>query len=137
MKSNCEFKLIQVSSAQGKILIKLITPRRKIRPAIGVRIQSEKKVWRIFTASEVFEFVEEVGDKNKIYRFNPPIVPGLLILETLLQFAEFFSCEFLRLRFKHFITAGEPLTLSFKDENNFEICSAGSTKILGCVENGL
>ena len=119
--------LIRVRSAEAELLIKMIRPRREIRSALGSRIQSSEKIWRIFTASEIFEFVQETGDGNKIYRLNPPIVPALLILETL---CSELTANFIKLKFKNFITAGEPLTLRV-DGNNFEIKSAGVKKISG------
>ena len=125
-----EFKLILSASADEKILVKLVTPRRKIKSALGVRIQAENKTHFLFTADDVFDFVEDVGDKNKIYRLSPPIVPPLLILDTLLNFNNFSSCESIKLRFKHFITAGEPLTFKTVTENNFELVSAGAVKVL-------
>ncbi len=134
LEENREFKLISSASADEKILVKLVAPRKKIRSAVGVRIQAEKKTQMIFTSDEVFDFVEEVRDKNKIYRLNPPIVPPLLVLETLLKIEQFSSCENLKLRFKHFITAGEPLTFYVADEKNFELQSAGSVKVLISVK---
>ena len=121
--------LLRVSSSQAELSVKLIRPRVEIKAAIGCRIQSSKKIWRVFTASEVLDFVTEIGDQNKIHRLNPPIVPGLLILEVLLSCPEFSSCQKIKIKFKNFITAGEPLTLQGIG-NKFEINSAGVRKLL-------
>ena len=129
LKKHSAMALVRASSIDAELLIKMITPRREIRAAVGCRIQSAEKIWRVFTASEVSDFVADVGDKNKIHRLNPPIVPGLLILETLLADEKFSSCQSLELRFKNFITAGEPLTLT-SDGEQFEICAAGIRKII-------
>lgn len=131
LKTHSAMALVRVSSSDAEILVKLIRPRTEIQATVGSRIQSAEKIWRIFTASEVFDFVEAVGDENKIHKINPPIVPGLLILETLC--AQFPACQSIKLRFKKFITAGEPLSLQ-RDGNKFEICSAGVRKILMTFE---
>ena len=134
LKNTAEFKIILAATETEKIFVKMIAPRKKICSAFGTRIQSEKKTQLVFTALEVFDFGEEVGDKNKIYKLSPPIVPPLLILETLLKIEKFSSCEILKLRFKHFITAGEPLTLQSISEKNFELQSAGERKVLISTE---
>lgn len=129
VKVHSAMAVVSVRSSGAELLVKLIRPRSEVQAAVGCRIQSTEKIWRVFTASEVFEFVTAVDDKNKIHRINPPIVPGLLILESLLAEETFSSCTSIKLKFKNFITAGEPLTLqSFRDR--FEICSAGVRKIL-------
>ena len=107
----------------------MIRPRREVTAALGCRIQSAEKTWRVFTASDILDFVESVGDKNEIHRFNPPIVPALLILETLLSDENFSSCAGLKLKFKNFVTAGEPLSLV--GDKNFELMSAGVKKVSG------
>lgn len=130
LKVHTAMALLKVSSSKAELLVKLITPRNEIKAALGSRIQFSEKIWRVFTASEIFDFAEEVGDTNKIHHFNPPIVPGLLILETLITCAEFSESKSLRLKFKNFITAGEPLSL-YISGNRFEIKSAGEKKVSG------
>ncbi|MBR3746827.1 MAG: hypothetical protein IKN27_07700 [Selenomonadaceae bacterium] len=53
----------------------------------------------------------------------------MLILETLLADDKFFSVNGLKLKFKNFITAGEPLSLV--GEKFFELTSAGVKKVSG------
>jgi len=127
LKTHSAMVLLQVSTPNAKLLVKMIRPRSEIKAAVGCRIQSAEKIWRVFTASEIFSFTQAVGDKNKIHQLNPPIVPGLLILETI---SAEFSSRRIKMRFKKFITAGEPLSLRVND-NNFEIYSAGERKIFG------
>lgn len=127
VKVHSSMALLRVRSSQAELLVKLIRPRCEIQAALGCRIQSSEKIWRVFTPSEVAEFTAAVGDRNKIHHLNPPIVPGLLILETLCE--KFSSCRVLKLKFKNFVTAGEPLTLRELGAR-FEICSAGERKIL-------
>lgn len=121
--------LLRASSSNAEILLKMIRPRRKITAAVGCRIQSAEKTWRVFTASEILEFVNEIGDKNEIHRLNPPIVPAFLILEAILAEKKFSSCDGLHLKFKNFVTAGEPLSLV--GEKSFELTSAGIRKVSG------
>lgn len=129
MKVHASMALVRASSSTAELSVKLIRPRSEVRAALGCRIQSSENIWRVFTATEVFDFVTAVGDTNKIHRFNPPIVPGLLLLEVLLTCADFAACRAIKLKFKNFITAGEPLTLQPIDDK-FEICSAGVRKVL-------
>ena len=127
LKNHSAMALVRVRSSEAELLLKLIRPRKEIQSALGNRIQSTEKIWRIFTASEIFSFADDAHDENKIFRFNPPIVPALLILETL---CSEFAANFIKLKFKNFITAGEPLSLSVVG-NRFEIKSAGVKKISG------
>ena len=127
LKSHSSMVLLRASSKDAEILVKMIRPRREVTASVGCRIQAAEKCWKIFTASEISEFATAVGDKNKIHQLNPPIVPAFLILEKI--DAEF-PTNFIKLRFKNFITAGEPLSLSV-DENRFEITCAGDKKVLG------
>ena len=127
LKTHSTMILICARSSEAELLVKMIRPREEIKSALGNRIQSSEKIWRIFTASEVLAFVNDAGDENKICRLNPPIVPALLILETL---CSEFAANFIKLKFKNFITAGEPLSLSVVG-NRFEIKSAGVKKISG------
>ena len=131
LKAHSTPTVIRVRSAEAELLVKLIRPRSEIKSALGIKIQSSEKIWRIFTASEVLSFVNDTGDENKIYRLNPPIVPALLILETL---CTEFAVNFIKLKFKHFITAGEPLSLQIVG-NRLEIIGAGVKKILGEIND--
>ena len=132
LKNRRNLKIIQVSTSDAKILVKLMTPQKNFEETFTTakNFQNEKNLWKNFSAEEVFNFVEEVGDKNKIHKISRPIVPGLLILETLLTSEKIFPCKILEMRFKNFITVGENLTLEKIDENNFEIKCGDSTKIL-------
>ena len=128
VKTHAAMAVVRATSSGAALTVKLIRPRSTIKAAVGSRIQSSEKIWRVFTASEVFEFADAVNDGNKIHRLNPPIVPGLLLMETLLTCAEFSTCRSIKLKFKNFITAGEPLTLQgFGDR--VEIYSAGVRKV--------
>lgn len=129
VKTHSSMTLLRASSTDAEILLKLIRPRRQVTAAVGCRIQSAGKIWRVFTATEILNFVESVGDKNEIHRLNPPIVPALLILETLLADEKFSSVNGLKLKFKNFVTAGEPLSLV--GDKFFELTSAGVRKVSG------
>lgn len=131
VKEHPSMALLRSSSASAEILIKLIRPRHKVTAAVGCRIQSAEKTWRVFTSTEIFEFVEAVGDLNPIHRMNPPIVPALLILEALLS-EEFAHIDGLKLKFRNFVTADEPLSL-FGDGKFFELVGAGERKVTGEV----
>ncbi len=127
LKNHATMALLRARSSEAELLIKMIRPRREIKPALGSRVQSSEKIWRIFTAQEIFSFVEEIGDRNQIHQLKPPIVPTLLVLETICAAVQ---KNFVKLKFKNFVTAGEPLSLHVV-ENRLEIKSAGVRKILG------
>ena len=127
LKSNLNMALLQANSAHTQVLVKMIRPRTEIKAALDSQIQSAEKIWRIFTTAEIFDFAEVVGDKNPIHQTKPPIVPAFLILESIC--AEF-NADFIKLKFKNFITAGEPLTLQ-RSDNKFEIICAGVEKVTG------
>lgn len=127
LKTHAAMTLVRVRSAEAELLVKLIRPRTEIRATVGCRIQSSENVWRIFTASEILAFAEATGDEKIFYRLNPPIVPALLILETL---CAQFAVNVFKLKFKKFITADESLSLHV-DGGRLEIKSAGVRKISG------
>ena len=131
-KKHSAMALVRVSTSEAELLVKLIRPRVKIEAAVGCRIQSSEKIWRVFTASEVFEFASSIGDGNKIHKLNPPIVPGLLLMETLMTCAGLSTCRSIKFKFKNFITAGEPLSLR-SIGNRFEIYGAGVRKVSATV----
>ena len=128
LSAHSAMTLLQASSPEAQILLKLIRPQHEIKAAVGCRIQAAEKMWRVFTATEIFEFVEAVGDTNAIHRLNPPIVPALLILETLLS-DRFAQVDGLKLKFRNFVTADEPLSLV--GGKKFELVSAGVRKVSG------
>ena len=127
VKEHSAMVLLRASSSDAELVVKMIRPRKEITAALGSRIQSSEKIWRIFTAAEVLDFVAAVGDKNPIHKLNPPIVPAFLLLNTL---CKEFAPNFIKLKFKNFITAGESLSL-LVDNNKLLIKGAGVTKILG------
>ena len=129
VKEHSSMVLLRASSAEAELVVKMIRPRKEITAAVGSRIQSSERIWRVFTASEVLDFVAAVGDNNSIHQLNPPIVPAFLILETIC--AEVPN-QSIKLKFKNFITAGEPLSLHI-DGNRLEITGAGVRKVLGDV----
>ena len=133
VKAHSSMVFLRARSSSAEISLKMIRPRHEIKAVLSCRIQAAEKNWRVFTATEIFEFVEAVGDKNQIHRINPPIVPALLILETLLADENFSAATRLKLKFKNFITAGEPLSLVGFGKT-FELISAGVRKVLVTVE---
>ena len=126
VKAHSAMAIIRTSTEEAELEVKMIRPRREIQAAYGCRVHSEK-IWRVFTETEVSNFTASVGDANPVHKLNPPIVPGLLILETL---CEIFKPASVKLRFKNFITAGEPLSLHV-DGGCLEISSAGVRKVSG------
>ena len=128
LKHHSSMALLQASSPEAELIVKMIRPRKEIAAALSCRIQSSEKIWRMFTASEVLEFAQAVGDKNPIHQLKSPIVPAFLILETIC--AQFVDCQSIKLKFKNFITSGEPLSLHVNG-NRLEITSAGVKKVSG------
>lgn len=120
LKSTRRINVIRVTSTRAELIVKLLTPRSPMTIPI-IEIGSGDS-WKVFTAEEISAFVKDVGDSNTIH---PPIVPGLLILETLLATKTFSTCAEISLKFKNFVVAEESLTL-----NENQIRSANELKII-------
>ena len=127
VKNHASMAVLRATSNDAELLVKMIRPRTDIKPAIGCRIQSRENIWRTFTASEIGDFAASVGDKNPIHQLNLPIVPACLILEAI---CAAFPDQSVKLKFKNFVTAGEPLNLH-RHGNKFELTCAGVRKVLG------
>ncbi len=115
--------ILRAASSDAEVFVKMIRPRSDLK--FPDKKSPAENFWRTFSTEEILNFVAAVGDKNKIH---PPIVPAFLILEKIC--AEFSACKELKLRFKNFITTGEPLTLKIFDKR-FEITCADDKKVLG------
>ena len=123
LKANASSAVLMASSDATQVAVKMIRPRREVKPC---EVQAAEDFNLQFTAQEVLAFAESIGDKNPIHRLKPPIVPAFLILEKICAAVE----GNFKLRFRNFITAGEPLTLTVAD-NGFEIICAGVKKVTG------
>ena len=88
-------------------------------------------VWKIFSTEEVAEFIREVDDDNEIHRGARPIVPGFLIIETLLNDPRLIERKKIRLRFKHFTSVDENLYLTIDGERFY--VDADERKIEGWI----
>ncbi|MBR3746826.1 MAG: hypothetical protein IKN27_07695 [Selenomonadaceae bacterium] len=64
LKTHSSMTLLRASSTDAQILLKMIRPRRQVTAALGCRIQSAEKTWRIFTASGNFR-VRRVRRRQK------------------------------------------------------------------------
>ena len=69
-------------------------------------------IWRIFSTEEISEFIKQTGDTNPLHQGARPVVPGLLILESLLTEEGFLGCSIVRVKFRQAAFAGDPLRLS-------------------------
>ena len=114
--------ILRAASSSAEVFVKMIRLRSEFK--FPDKKSPAENFWRTFSTEEILNFVEAVGDKNKIH---PPIVPAFLILEKIC--AEF-SANFIKLRFKNFIAADEPLTLKISDKK-FEITCADIVKVKG------
>ena len=130
LKRSHGLTLVRVSTCNEELTAKIFKPKENSAPAKKILSQPGGELWKNFSAPEVFNFVEEVGDKNKIHRTENPIVPGLLILKNFLDDEKFSGCKSVTMKFKSFVTAGENLFLTI-DGNNFEISTADEVKITG------
>ena len=79
------------------------------------------KPWHTFTPGEVAEFVQAVNDVNTIHQGEKPVVPGLLILERLLQTPGYEDASSLTLKFIRPAFSGEALTIAAEDKGKFTI----------------
>ena len=121
LKNSVSRVILRATTTDAEILVKMIRPRTNFPPP-NKKFHAEN-CWRTFSTEEILNFVAAVGDKNQIH---PPIVPAFLILESIC--AEL-KPNFIKLRFKNFISAEESLTLQI-DGNKLKI-SADCEKISG------
>ncbi len=77
--------------------------------------------WHTFTPQEVAEFVRAVNDVNTIHQGERPVVPGLLILEQLLQTSDYKGASNLTLKFVRPAFSGEALTIAEDSKGKFTI----------------
>ncbi len=80
---------------------------------------------------EIKTFIEEVDDDNEIHRSARPIVPGFLIIETLLNDPRLLEHKKIRLRFKNFTAVDEKLYLTV-DGDRFYV-DADERKVEGWI----
>ena len=81
----------------------------------------EGKPWHTFTPAEVAEFVGAVNDVNTIHQGERPVVPGLLILERLLQTPGYEGAANLTLKFIRPAFSGEALTIAKAEKGKFTV----------------
>ncbi len=81
----------------------------------------EGKPWHTFTPAEVAEFVGAVNDVNTIHQGERPVVPGLLILERLLQTPGYERAANLTLKFIRPAFSGEALTIAKAEKGKFTV----------------
>ena len=67
------------------------------------------------------EFVRAVNDVNTIHQGERPVVPGLLILERLLQTPGYEGAAHLTLKFIRPAFSGEALTIAEAEKGKFTI----------------
>ncbi len=77
--------------------------------------------WHTFAPAEVAEFVRAVNDVNTIHQGERPVVPGLLILERLLQTPGYEGAAHLTLKFIRPAFSGEALTIAEAEKGKFTI----------------
>ena len=77
--------------------------------------------WRTFAPAEVAEFVRAVNDVNTIHQGERPVVPGLLILERLLQTPGYEGAAHLTLKFIRPAFSGEALMIAEAEKGKFTI----------------
>ena len=79
-------------------------------PAGDFPKEAMNSCWHTFTRQEVLDFVEAVGDTNPIHRTEQPVVPGLLLLETIKAGLPE-NLDVLELSFRNAVFSGDPLEL--------------------------
>lgn len=113
-KEKLNLAVIRLSGSGLALTVKLIrpSPSKTKAPKSSELANPRGEPWKIFSASEVEEFIAETDDDNPIHRGELPIVPGFLIVETLLADRRLSEQKKLRLRFKNYAKVGEELHLT-------------------------
>ncbi len=81
----------------------------------------EGRPWHTFTPAEVAEFVSAVNDVNTIHQGERPVVPGLLILEQLLQTPGYENATNMALKFVRPAFSGEELMIAEEAGGKFTV----------------
>lgn len=89
------------------------------------KMQGAGKVWRSFSYEEVLAFVTKAGDENSIHRGKHAVVPGLLILQELLDVHT--DAQRMELRFFHPLYCGEEVSV-FPEKHGFSAVAKGEPK---------
>ncbi|MBQ9377231.1 MAG: hypothetical protein IJU05_05485 [Schwartzia sp.] len=91
------------------------------KSAEDVGAEGGARPWHTFTAEEIAAFVHDVNDVNVIHEGARPVVPGLILLEELLDTLGYGDVSELSMRFMVPAFAGEPLTLAEDGSGGFTI----------------
>ena len=109
---------VRAMDASGQLTLKMLLGREApaprsdedgtLRLAADVQgIQKDGIVHLTFAAEDVAAFTRDVGDTNPLHEGARPLVPGLLIVEQLLEDPILLNCQRLRMKFITPVFAGQ------------------------------
>ncbi|WP_196590912.1 hypothetical protein [Pectinatus frisingensis] len=77
--------------------------------------------WRIFSLTDIADFIQNVGDKNPIHKGSNAIIPGILLLSEVLNTV--MDSKEIIMRFNNAALAGQPLYWNQLNKNQAEVYS--------------
>lgn len=128
--------VVEIADEEMRLNVKLFFPAHPPHvpcrePSIDRSSAPRGAMWKVFSTEEVAAFIAAVDDDNEIHRGARPIVPGFLIIETLLNDPRLIEHKKIRLRFKQFTAVDEKLYLTL-DGRQFHV-DARERKVEGWI----
>jgi len=114
---------VRASDKSGMLTLKMLLGRKaptkraagtegKLHLEASAEGVADNRICLRFTTEDVRAFVSDVGDTNALHEGEKPLVPGLLIMERLLQAAELAACSHLSLKFTTPVFVGQEVEVS-------------------------
>lgn len=116
---------VRATDASGTLTITMLLGRKApaVREEVGgaLRLNAEADgvpsgdVQMMFTADDVRAFVHDINDTNPLHEGERPLVPGLLLMETVLK--NFGDCKRLAMKFTTPTFVGQKVEITFAGGN--------------------
>ena len=140
LKSTKRMLLCQARSGlESLTTTMLLTPKEAAAKAelvapelTGDNAVAAEGCWHVFTRQETLDFVIAVGDTNQIHRTEIPVVPGIFIMERILETLPKNVVKF-EVSYRNAVFAGEPLWLDIEG-NKVVLRGNGKEYINGTFE---
>ncbi|WP_182187412.1 hypothetical protein [Pectinatus frisingensis] len=119
IKTACTMKKGNMQARLETSLILHCIPQRTVLN--NTDIPASAIFWRIFSPTEITDFVQTMGDKNPIHKGPDAIIPGILLLSEVLNTV--IDSEDLTMRFYNAALAGQSLYWNQLNKKHVEVYS--------------
>lgn len=119
---------VQASDASGTLTLKMLLGRKA--PEVhasdtggvihltaktdGTAGTEPRSIRMTFTVDEVHAFVKDVNDTNALHKGTRPLVPGLLMVDRLLQVSSLKDCKNVSMRFTSPVFIGQTVVITYE-----------------------